>query len=178
MLKAADFTWMSGDAETALALARRAEGRVDADATSRALELTIAIGRYAWDAGERATATRAFVRANELVRADTPAGLRSRALWGLGRGKIGEGDFQAAYDSAVASADAAHASGEQAWEGEGWLLAGMAKAWMGVDGTEELRRGLDPGIAAGDPGCAGHGYQFLVDLLTLQGRRCRGPGSG
>jgi DNA-binding CsgD family transcriptional regulator len=171
MLNAADVTWMSGDAESALALARRAESRADADATSHALELTVAIGRYAWDAGERATATRAFVRANELVRADTPAGLRSRALWGLGRGKIGEGDFQAAYDSAVASADAARASGEQAWESEGWLLAGMAKAWMGVDGTEELRRGLDLAIAAGDPGSAGHGYQFLVDMLTLHGRR-------
>jgi DNA-binding CsgD family transcriptional regulator len=171
LLRAADAAWMSGDAETALTLARGAEDRMEGDTSPHALEVTIAIGRYAWDAGERATATRAFVRANELVGDDTPAGLRSRALWGFGRGKIGEGDFQSAYDSAVASTEAARASGEQAWEGEGWLLAGMSKAWMGVDGTEEVRRGLDLALAAGDPGCAGHGYQFLVDLMTLHGRR-------
>ena len=170
LLGAADAAWMSGDAETAVSLARRAEGRVD-DASSLALEWTIAIGRYAWDAGERQTATEAFVRANELITDDTPAGLRSRALWGLGRGKIGEGDYRAAYASAIASAEAAHASGERVWEGEAWLLAGMSRAWLGEDGTTELRRGLGLAIAAGDPGCAGHGYQFLVDQLGLHGRR-------
>ena len=170
LLGAADAAWMSGDAEAALSLARRAEDRID-DTSPQALEWTIAIGRYAWDVGERQTSTEAFVRANELMGDDTSAGLRARALWGLGRGKIGEGDYQAAYDNAVASAEAAHASGEPAWEGEAWLLAGMATAWMGDDGTTELRRGLDVAIEAGDPGCAGHGYHFLVDQLALHGRR-------
>ena len=170
LLRAAEAAWMTGDAETAVSLARLVEGRID-DTSPHALEWTVAIGRYAWDAGDRQTATAAFVRANELIRDHTPAGLRSRALWGLGRGKIGVGDYQAAYDNAVASAEAAHASGEQAWEGEAWLLAGMATAWMGEDGTTELRRGLHLAIEAGDPGCAGHGYQFLVDQLALHGRR-------
>ena len=170
LLGAADAAWMSGDAEAALSLARRAESRID-DTSPQALEWTIAIGRYAWDVGERQAATEAFVRANELMGDDAPAGLRSRALWGLGRGKIGEGDYQAAYDNAVASAEAARASGEPVWEGEAWLLAGMATAWMGDDGTTELRRGLDLAIEAGDPGCAGHAYQFLVDQLALHGRR-------
>jgi DNA-binding CsgD family transcriptional regulator len=170
LLRAADAAWMSGDAETAVSLARTGEDRIDGT-SSLALEWTIAIGRYAWDAGERQTATEAFVRANALVTDDTPAGLRSRALWGLGRGKIGEGDYRAAYDSAVASAEAAQASGERVWEGEAWLLAGMSRAWLDEDGTSELRRGLDLAIAAGDPGCAGHGYQFLVDQLALHGRR-------
>jgi DNA-binding CsgD family transcriptional regulator len=171
LLRAAEASWMSGDAETALALARQAESRIEIDTAPQALELTIAIGRYAWDAGERQTATSAFVRAIELVRDDTTAGLRSRALWGFGRGKIGEGDFQAAFDNALASAAAAHEAGEPAWEGEGWVLAGMARAWAGADGTAELWRGLDCALEAGDPGCAGHAYQFLVDQLALHGRR-------
>ena len=72
---------------------------------------------------------------------------------------------------AIESAAAAGEGGVPAWEAEGWLLAGMARAWTGENGITELRRGLDVAIACGDPGSVGHGYLFLVDMLGLAGRR-------
>jgi hypothetical protein len=79
--------------------------------------------------------------------------------------------MQDAYDMAIESAAAAGEGGVPAWEAEGWLLAGMARAWTGENGITELRRGLDVALACGDPGSVGHGYLFLVDMLGLAGRR-------
>ena len=131
----------------------------------------MAVGRYAWDVGDREVSVRAFTHAGDRLGAGGSPALRARALWGIGRGRIGEGRLQDAFDLAVASAAAAHEGGAPAWEAEGWLLAGMARAWMGEDGITELRRGLEVAIACGDPGSVGHGYLFLVDMLGLAGHR-------
>ena len=146
-------------------------GHTARDDVEFAVELDVALGRYAWDVGDRAISVRAFTHAGDRLDAGVSPALRARALWGIGRGRIGEGRLQDAYDMAIESAAAAREGGAPAWEAEGWLLAGMARAWMGEDGITELRRGLDVALACGDPGSVGHGYLFLVDMLGLAGFR-------
>ena len=171
ILRAAEAAWISGNANTALALARSAEAEPSGDPGGSELERTIAIGRYAWDAGQREASVVAFRRAIDQLDDATPMAVRARALWGSGRGHIGAGRYDEAYEEARASARCAVEAGQVAWQGEAMLLAGMARAWSGADGTDELRSGLVLAWRSGDPGCTGHGYQFLVDQLVLFGRR-------
>ena len=180
LARAADAAWMSGDPEGAVELVLRAQALVaepssgsthGADDIEFAVELDVALGRYAWDAGDRTISVSAFTHAGDRLDDGVSPALRARALWGIGRGRIGEGRMQDAYDMAIESAAAAGEGGVPAWEAEGWLLAGMARAWMGENGITELRRGLDVAIACGDPGSVGHGYLFLVDMLGLAGFR-------
>ena len=179
-LRAADAIWLSGDPELALEVALSAQAHVGASGDGAEhrqggrdfeVELDIALGRYGWDAGERELSTRAFTRAIERLDPDVSPALRARALWGVGRGRIGEGRYDESYRMAIAAANAAHEGGVPAWEAEGWLLAGMAEAWSGKNGIEELRRGIAVAVESGDPGAIGHAHLFLVDMLGLAGQR-------
>ena len=181
LARAADAAWMSGDAEAALELALRAQALVaeptsGRHATARTMSSsrsssTWRLGRYAWDVGDREMSVRAFTHAGDRLDARVSPALRARALWGIGRGRIGEGRLQDAFDWPSPVPRRPDEGGAPAWEAEGWLLAGMARAWMGEDGITELRRGLDVALACGDPGSVGHGYLFLVDMLGLAGYR-------
>ena len=175
LARAADAAWMSGDPDGAVELVLRAQALVaehgGAEDIEFAVELDVALGRYAWDAGDRTISVSAFTHAGDRLDERVSPALRARALWGIGRGRIGEGRLEDAYDMAIESAAAAGEGGVPAWEAEGWLLAGMSRAWMGENGITELRRGLDVALAWGDPGSVGHGYLFLVDMLGLAGFR-------
>ena len=177
MARGADADWMSGDSEAALELALRARTLVaelaaaGSDYIELAVELDVAVGRYAWDVGDRDVSIQAFIHAGDRLGTSGSPALRARVMWGIGRGWISERRLQEAYDLAIASTAAASEGGAPAWEAEGWLLAGMCRAWSGENGITELRRGLDIALACGDPGAVGHGYLFLVDMLGIAGRR-------
>ena len=177
MARGADADWMSGDSEAALELALRARTLVaelaaaGSDDVELAVELDVAVGRYAWDVGDRDVSIQAFIHAGDRLGTSGSPALRARVMWGIGRGWISERRLQEAYDLAIASTAAASEGGAPAWEAEGWLLAGMCRAWSGENGITELRRGLDIALACGDPGAVGHGYLFLVDMLGIAGRR-------
>ena len=177
MARGADADWMSGDSEAALELALRARTLVaelaaaGSDYIELAVELDVAVGRYAWDVGDRDVSIQAFIHAGDRLGTRGSPALRARVMWGIGRGWISERRLQEAYDLAIASTAAASEGGAPAWEAEGWLLAGMCRAWSGENGITELRRGLDIALACGDPGAVGHGYLFLVDMLGIAGRR-------
>ena len=173
ILRAAEAASISGDADTALALARSAEAEPSGDPGGSELERTIAIGRYAWDAGEREASVVAFRRAVDQLDDATPMAIRARALWGSGRGHI-----KAPADMTRPTKKPGRVPAAR-WRPR---TAGMARRGdaargdgprlrSGADESDELRSGLVLSWRSGDPGCTGHGYQFLVDQLVLFGQR-------
>lgn len=167
LMRAAFAAWTTGDPDTAvnLAIEARAAGL---DTT----ESAVALAQYLWDAGRREEATDVF--ASVAAPANGPVAARTRviALWGLGRGRIGQGHHREAYRLAVEAAALASDLGDAAWVGHAWVLAGMSRAWMNdIGGIEELRRGFAASVQSGDPEAVGHAYQFMVELLTVAGRQ-------
>ena len=169
LLRAAHAAWVADDAAGAVRLAEAAEG-----AGSPPLDLALAIGTYAWDAGDRRRSARAFARIEGLVDEQTPGALRARALWGLGRARSAAGLPEDAVKLAREAAAVAHGAGEPALEAEALGLAAMALAFAGrLDGIGDLERALPltAGRATDRPN--GHVAQFLVDLAGIAGDRER-----
>jgi DNA-binding CsgD family transcriptional regulator/tetratricopeptide (TPR) repeat protein len=166
LLRAAYGAWMVGETDAAFELARRARA-----SGAPQLEALVALGQYAWDAGARAEAVGLFAEAATHLAEDSPPRTRAQALWGLGRARIGQGDYPDAHRLGASVAEVAADAGDLAWVGHGWVLAGMARAWNGeIDGVAELQRGFRASVDSGDPEAIGHAYQFLVELLWMAGR--------
>jgi DNA-binding CsgD family transcriptional regulator/tetratricopeptide (TPR) repeat protein len=166
LLRAADAAWLAGDADVALAMAQRglAEGALD-DAA-----LQLALGQYAWDAGERAVAAAAFARAAELVRPDAPAATRSLALWALARARIAHGRYAEAHAAAVEGVAIAHHAGDAFAEANALIASGMTSAEQGsLAGLADLERSVSLSARGASPSVIGHGYHFLTLLLHLAG---------
>ncbi len=166
LLRAGYAAWHGGDPDDALQLAQRAaqEGAPPADGW-------LAVAQFAWDSGQRDLGTEAFNRAAAQLTGDSPPSARSRALWGQGRARIGEGRPEEAYRLGMEAATVAAAAGDSKWASQGLVLAGMARAWNSdIGGIAELHRGLAEGLRSGDPEAIGHAYQFLVELLWMDGR--------
>ena len=154
LLRAADAAYLAGDATGALALARRA---LAAGASNEA-ELHLALGNYAWDAGEHAIVAAAFERAATLVRDDTPATTRSRVLWGLARARISQGRFTEAQDAATEAVAIAHAAGDSFAEARGLFARGLAQAFEGnLGGLADIERGVALAVQGRSPVTSGHG---------------------
>ena len=179
ILDAAHAAWMTGDPVAALRLARDAEtsllrviGGPGGSSQDHALglELLLAEGAFAWDAGDRDAAVRAFDQAHLILTDSTPPRSRSRAMWGLGRARIGERAFSEALEFALRAASFAREANDHVEEAEDLLLAGMAVAWAGgADGVAYLEEGRRLALAARAPSTIGHAHQFLVDILALSG---------
>jgi DNA-binding CsgD family transcriptional regulator/tetratricopeptide (TPR) repeat protein len=175
-LAAGDAAWLAGDALQALEHARLAEAHLDQpnDGSEAAkalhLEVLLAQGAAAWDAGSRGDAIRAFDRIGTLIPAGLPPRQLSRAMWGLGRARVGEGKFDESHDLAMAAAVLARATEDRGQEAEDYMLAGMSRAFQGSgEAVALLSRARDLAVEAGSPSKVGHSFQFLVDLLGLTG---------
>jgi DNA-binding NarL/FixJ family response regulator/tetratricopeptide (TPR) repeat protein len=167
MLRLARACWLEGDAATATTTVLDAE----AIAGEPTVALMIARGAYAWDAGERRLAAEAFERALDLTTEATPTNELAIAHWGLGRARIADRHVEEAVASAHAAARLAAEAGDRKVEANAWALSGMSRAFdESLAGIPELERSLTCAIASGDPSAVGHGYQFLVDLLGLDGQ--------
>jgi DNA-binding CsgD family transcriptional regulator len=166
LLRAGYAAWMTGDPDDALLLAQRG-----AREGAPYLDAELAIGQFAWDAGQREYATDAFVRASTQLTDESPHSTRSRALWGLGRARVGQGAHDDAYRLGMEAAHVASGAGDDKWVSQGLVLAGMARAWNDdIGGISELERGLEAAIRSDDPEAVGHAYQFLTGLLWNAGR--------
>ncbi len=169
ILRAARAAWIVGDVVRALELVRHLPG--DARGSVEAL---LAEGAYAWDAGDRVSAAAVFERLNDLTSVATSPSGRGRALWGLGRARIADGRYAEAAELARAAAGFANETGDLVGASEAWALHAMSHAWSGsFDGLSALERALELAIASGAPSPVGHAYQFLVDLVSLQGHTDR-----
>ena len=174
LMRAASAAWMAGDPDAAVELALEARSTgLDT------MESTVALAQYLWDAGRRQESTDAF--ASVVAPDDAEIAPRSHviALWGLGRGRIGQGDPRAAYRLAIEAAERAAEISDLTWVGHAWVLAGMSRAWMNdIGGLEELQRGFAASVQSDDPEAVGHAYQFLVEMLTMAGRHDEARGLG
>ena len=167
MLRSARAAWLDGDAEGALATIVAAE----AAAGAPTVELMTAKGEYAWDAGEREVAAQAFERTLDLTTPATSPSILATAYWGLGRGRVGAGRFDEAADLARTSEAIAVEAGDLTAQARARFLFAMSRALAGsLDGIPALTRGVELALASGTPVEVGHGHQFLVDLLSLDGR--------
>ena len=167
MLRSARAAWLMGDADAALATVLAAE----ASAGPPTIELLLARGGYAWDAGERRLAAEAFDRTIDLTTTTTPPGLRATAYWGVGRARVADGRFDDAAAMARTSAEFALAARDEEAEASAWLLFAMCRGLAGsLDGIPDLSRGVELAVRSGVPSAIGHAYQFLVDLTGLDGR--------
>jgi len=179
-LEAGQAAWVGGDAPGALEHSRLAEAHLrqtsagsvdaDADADGMLLDVLLAQGAAAWDAGARQEALRVFGRMEELISVGLPPAQQTRVLWGLGRARVGEGRTQEAHDLAIAAAALAREAGDRTQEAEDYALAGMSRAFQGsLEAVGLLRRARDLALEGGSPPTIGHAFQFLVDLLDLSG---------
>jgi DNA-binding CsgD family transcriptional regulator len=168
-LRAGKAAWNEGDPRAAVEHARTAEAALP-DPGVNPIEVLLAQGAYAWDAGERSAADSAFDRVHELIGPDTPAVLRSRALWGRGRAEISHRRLDDAHRLGLEAAVVAREAGELTHEAEALLLAGMAVAWAGTESNVDiLERGLEVALASGSPDTIGHAHQFVADMRWLNG---------
>lgn len=166
LLRAALAAWLSGDADGAVVLAARAE-----DDGAPPFEALLARAQYAWDTGRRDEATELFAAAAERIGSGSPPIERAQALWCLGRARIGELRPADAHDLAVEAADAAALAGSDRWQSHAWVLAGMARAWIGdITSVPHLERGVEFAKRSRDPVAIGHAYQFLAGQLFWAGR--------
>lgn len=174
-LAAGDAAWMAGEALPALEHARLAEAHLTrpdegAEDNGLLLDVLLAQGAAAWDVGARDEAIRAFDRIGALISVGLPPGQLSRAMWGLGRARVGAGRFQESHDLAMAAAALARETGDRSQEAEDYVLAGMSRAFeANGEAVGLLSRARDLATEAGSPAKVGHAYQFLVDLLGLTG---------
>lgn len=167
-LRAAEAAWNAGDAAAACDHALAAEAALP-DPGVTLIEVLLAQGSYAWDAGDRAAAVAAFDRVQGLITPDTPPSLRSRALWGLGRGEVGHGQHLDAVQHGLEAATIAREAGDLVQEAKGLQLAGAALNWSGSTNIGVLERGLAVALASGDPETIGHGHHFLADSRWMGG---------
>ncbi|TAK02634.1 MAG: hypothetical protein EPO36_01365 [Chloroflexota bacterium] len=168
-LRAGKAAWNLGDPAGALEHARMAEAALP-DPGVTEIEVLLALGAYAWDAGDRSGADSAFDRVHALIGPDTPAVLRSRALWGRGRAEISQRRLVDARRHGLEAAAVAREAGELTHEAEGLLLSGMAVAWAGAESNVDiLERGLEVALASGSPDTIGHAHQFVADMRWLHG---------
>ncbi len=165
ILDAARAAWHTGDAVAALERARAAR-ELEPDR----LDAAVAVGSYAWDAGQRDDATVAFSQAAALVGPDSDASLRAEAEWGTGRAAVAQGHPDRAVAHGLEAARIAAAAGDLVVQSEGLALAAMSRAFSGrLDGVRWLDEALELALRSGAPHTVGHALQFVVDLRALAG---------
>ena len=165
-LRAANAAWLAGDPAGALGIAKESLAGEKSDSAA----VQLALAAYAWDAGEHAEAAAAFERAAELVRGDTPPRVRAEALWALARARIGQDRHEEAREAARQAVELAREACDTVVEARALFTVGLAHAYEGeLVGIADVERGVSLAVEAGSPVAIGHGYQFMTNLLHLEG---------
>ena len=161
--QAAKYTWLAGDAASALALIREAITERSGDTQ----ELALAQGEYAWDANDVPAAIAAFERAAALVDDTVSDELRAFAYFGLARALVPQRRFDESCVAGVEALRHARAARSPRAERNAQGVLGIGKVNSGdvQGGLAQLREAMrSTGVQADNIAA------FLAATLALCGR--------